>query len=399
MLARDIMTREVHTTRPEATLAAAAAAMADRRVGCLPVVDGDRLVGILTGTDIVRCIEREIPAAGTAQPFRPYGLWSAPADYLEVVGRMRVATAMTRQVIAVRPEDPVERVAEILARHRIKRVPVLMWEAVAGIVSQADLVRLLAGEGAAEPPREWQGWAFLPGSGLVTGAPHLAAATGLVVHVDPERTPFGQAPAAYADITAALREAEGLLACRIRLSGERVERRGRAAATTWQCLWTADASGTVVDWAAEAVERALLREEELGRRVDPRAWEAIRSVRRAAAEGAGAAAAPPLRQAEAARAADLKLPPRSGAAFDAMLEAAGCRLAAREPGRSPAAARIWETQLARAAWDAANQACALLPPGDAGEVRARLADLVSDLAPLGPKSADARAGRSVGRPA
>lgn len=50
---KEVMTTEVVTTRPDATLAEAATIMIERKIGCLPVIDGDRLVGILTESDFV----------------------------------------------------------------------------------------------------------------------------------------------------------------------------------------------------------------------------------------------------------------------------------------------------------------------------------------------------------
>lgn len=50
----EIMTREVVTVAPDATMAEAAELMADHKLGCLPVVEGrDKLVGIITETDIL----------------------------------------------------------------------------------------------------------------------------------------------------------------------------------------------------------------------------------------------------------------------------------------------------------------------------------------------------------
>ena len=49
-----VMTKDVKTIRPDASLAEAAALLYSERLGCLPVVDGDELVGILTRTDILR---------------------------------------------------------------------------------------------------------------------------------------------------------------------------------------------------------------------------------------------------------------------------------------------------------------------------------------------------------
>ena len=53
LLVKEVMTRDVITTTPDTPLAAAAQVMCDKKVGCLPVVDGDSVVGILTEGDFV----------------------------------------------------------------------------------------------------------------------------------------------------------------------------------------------------------------------------------------------------------------------------------------------------------------------------------------------------------
>lgn len=52
-LGREVMSSEVVTTAPDATLVDAARLMMERKIGCLPVVDDGRLVGILTEGDFV----------------------------------------------------------------------------------------------------------------------------------------------------------------------------------------------------------------------------------------------------------------------------------------------------------------------------------------------------------
>lgn len=52
----DLMHREVVTAHPLDRLADAARILAERRIGCLPVVEGERLVGIITETDVLRCL-------------------------------------------------------------------------------------------------------------------------------------------------------------------------------------------------------------------------------------------------------------------------------------------------------------------------------------------------------
>jgi len=51
---KDIMVKEVTTISPEAKLFDAVKLMIDEKIGCLPVVEDDRLVGLITETDILR---------------------------------------------------------------------------------------------------------------------------------------------------------------------------------------------------------------------------------------------------------------------------------------------------------------------------------------------------------
>ena len=55
---KEVMTTDVITTRPDMALAEAAKTMLERKMGCLPVMDGGRLVGILTESDFVALVAR-----------------------------------------------------------------------------------------------------------------------------------------------------------------------------------------------------------------------------------------------------------------------------------------------------------------------------------------------------
>jgi CBS domain-containing protein len=55
---KDVMTTEVVTIRADASLAYAARVLTDRKIGCLPVVENGRLVGILTEGDFVALVAR-----------------------------------------------------------------------------------------------------------------------------------------------------------------------------------------------------------------------------------------------------------------------------------------------------------------------------------------------------
>jgi CBS domain-containing membrane protein len=56
----EVMKTDVQTIGPEASVREAAAQMRKSKIGCLPVVDGGRLVGILTGYDLLGLVE-EVP--------------------------------------------------------------------------------------------------------------------------------------------------------------------------------------------------------------------------------------------------------------------------------------------------------------------------------------------------
>jgi len=55
---KEVMTEDVVTTTPETPITAAAQIMVGRKIGCLPVVEGDAVVGILSESDIVSAVAR-----------------------------------------------------------------------------------------------------------------------------------------------------------------------------------------------------------------------------------------------------------------------------------------------------------------------------------------------------
>jgi len=53
---KEAMSAELHTTAPDTPVPEAARMMMERKIGCLPVVEGEKLVGIVTETDLVRLV-------------------------------------------------------------------------------------------------------------------------------------------------------------------------------------------------------------------------------------------------------------------------------------------------------------------------------------------------------
>ena len=119
MQAREIMTKDPRTVTADAGVQETARLMQQEDVGMLPVVDGGRLVGVVTDRDLA----------------------------LRVVAEGRDASActvrdvMTAGVRTCSPDDDVDAVMELMGREQVRRVPIVDERgSLVGVVAQADVV-------------------------------------------------------------------------------------------------------------------------------------------------------------------------------------------------------------------------------------------------------------------
>ena len=135
LLVRDSMTREVLPVGPETTAAGALALFRGARIRHLPVLEGVRLVGIVSDRDL----RSATPALGDP-------------DRAADLERIRVGDEMVRGVQTASPGDPIEHAAMEMYERKIGCLPVVDGDELVGIVTSSDvmkaLVRLL---GAHEP--------------------------------------------------------------------------------------------------------------------------------------------------------------------------------------------------------------------------------------------------------
>ncbi|GAB0118512.1 CBS domain-containing protein [Acidisoma sp. 7E03] len=111
--------RDIASTTGGATLAAVCTLLADRRIGAVPVLEGNALVGIISERDVVRALAR------------------GGATALE----LPVSEIMTRAVRTITRLTTVEEAMAIMTEGRFRHLPVVEEGQMVGIVSIGDVVK------------------------------------------------------------------------------------------------------------------------------------------------------------------------------------------------------------------------------------------------------------------
>lgn len=152
MRATDVMTRNVITTKPDATVAEAIQLLTEHDVSALPVVtDAGDVVGVVSEADLIHRLQRD----GEKRHIRWMEAVTPTAalanDFAKIHGQ-RVHEIMTTEVISATEETSLSDLAALLEKKRIKRVPILRDGKLVGIVSRTNLIQALAvgsGQGSA----------------------------------------------------------------------------------------------------------------------------------------------------------------------------------------------------------------------------------------------------------
>jgi len=117
---RDVMTQGPRSVRRDSSVVEAARIMRDEDVGVVPVVDGDRIVGMLTDRDITLSVvaEGKDPQSTNAE---------------------EIASS---ELVTVDPQQDLDEALRLMARHQVRRLPVVEEDGkLVGILAQADVAR------------------------------------------------------------------------------------------------------------------------------------------------------------------------------------------------------------------------------------------------------------------
>jgi CBS domain-containing protein len=109
----------VWSVTPQTTVFDAIKLMSDRNVGALPVLDGERLVGIISERDYTR----KVILKGRSSKETP------------------ARDVMSGELVTAKPDDPIVGCMRLMAEKRIRHLPILEGEKMIGIISMGDLVK------------------------------------------------------------------------------------------------------------------------------------------------------------------------------------------------------------------------------------------------------------------
>jgi CBS domain-containing protein len=117
---REAMTSNPCSIDTDKSVAYAAQMMRDEDVGIAPIVEGDRLVGVLT--------DRDIAVRVVAEGLDPE--------------RVKVYEVASRDVVTLDPSQDLDEALRLLARHKVRRLPVVEEDGrLVGVVAQADIAQ------------------------------------------------------------------------------------------------------------------------------------------------------------------------------------------------------------------------------------------------------------------
>ncbi len=147
MLARDIMSPEVATIDPHATVEKAARMMVQKNVSCLPVTNNlHELVGIVTHTDFV-AKKKFLPLAENLYTLlgsivNPHSIEEAASR----LGAKHIKEVMTTPVITIEEYQEFGEVVKKMVTMKVNRLPVLKSGHIVGIITRHDLLKAMVND-------------------------------------------------------------------------------------------------------------------------------------------------------------------------------------------------------------------------------------------------------------
>jgi CBS domain-containing protein len=143
---RNIMSTSVIAVPPAMDIAEVARLLVEHDISGAPVIDGQRVIGVITEMDIVsRHVDVAAPAYGTFLDAIFRLPWDRSDDELRRVLARTAGDLMTSPAVTISADAPVHEAANLMFKRKVNPLPVVDASgAMIGIVSRSDIVRLIA---------------------------------------------------------------------------------------------------------------------------------------------------------------------------------------------------------------------------------------------------------------
>lgn len=137
-----IMTKKVHTIGPDSSLKECADILKKAGVNGLVVTKGDKVLGVITKTDLFKVILPRYPENFEEERYM------SDVEYIgeriEKLFKMQVKDIMGSPPIQLNSNVPIIRAGSIMLLRRVKQIPIIENEKLAGIVTLTDIIHHVA---------------------------------------------------------------------------------------------------------------------------------------------------------------------------------------------------------------------------------------------------------------
>lgn len=117
MIISDVMNKNVVVAKSDVTIKEASKVMSQYNIGSLIILKDNEIMGIITDTDIVRALAKDMDADTTI-----------------------MEEIMSKKVVTIEPEKTIEDAVDLMVKHKIKRLPVVEEGKIKGIITATDII-------------------------------------------------------------------------------------------------------------------------------------------------------------------------------------------------------------------------------------------------------------------
>ena len=154
---KEVMSKPVITVTPETLVKEAALLLGEKDISGVPVIDAGKIVGVFSEADILRSIKTtkkdlrliypSVSSLGIA--FQEEVTQREILEAYDEIGHRPVKEVMSKDVVTVESDTPLNEAIVQMVRKGINRLPVVDKHELVGMVTRGDVIRGLAKEEAA----------------------------------------------------------------------------------------------------------------------------------------------------------------------------------------------------------------------------------------------------------